>query len=54
MAAKAGNREDVASFVTRQGGMDNPQGDSVATVKCILKRNSNIIIIYYFCLWKWL
>lgn len=50
MAAKAGNREDVASSVTRQAGMGNPQGDSVATVKCTLKRN--IIIIYYFCLWK--
>ena len=50
IATKAGNRENLALGVTEQVGMDNPQGNTVAIVKCILKGNSNCIIIYYFSL----
>ena len=37
--------ENLALGVTEQVGIDNPQGNTVAIVKCILKGNSNCFII---------
>lgn len=42
--------ENLALGVTEQVGIDNPQSNTVAIVKCILKGNSNCFIIYYFAL----
>ena len=37
--------ENLALGVTEQVGIDNPQGNTVAIVKCILIGNSNCFII---------